>query len=197
MLTQASTVNSGTSTTTNLASANISQARVDVVLMACYANGEGAPAHIPFEVFASSSSANAPEVESGSNCAQVLADLLSTGFHITDVKPSPINGAGAYYTLVRDTADQTGNTGYDLTNEDGSANAVAIAREFLLSKLPTIGIQIENELQLHTDMVVAETESEYTVEFSVIDQDGHSHNGRVKISNGEVMFALMDGNSIL
>jgi hypothetical protein len=84
--------------------------------MACIANDEGAPAHIPFEVRASSSSANAPEVESGSNCAQVLADLLSAGFTIEDVQTWPINGVGAYYTLVRDTADQIGNTEYNSTS---------------------------------------------------------------------------------
>jgi hypothetical protein len=197
MLTQESTVNNSTSTANNLSSTNTTQSNaVDVVVMACYANGEGAPTYIPFEVLASSSSANAPEVDSGSNCAQVLADLLSAGFAIEDVQPSPINGAGAYYTLVRYTADQTGNTEYNSTaDEDGSTNA--IAREFLLSKLPTLGIQIENELQLHTDMIVAETESEYTVEFSVIDQDGHSHDGRVEISNGDVMFAEIDDKSVL
>jgi hypothetical protein len=196
MLTQASTVNNSTSTANNPSSANTTQ--TDVVVMACYANGEGVPAHIPFEVLASSSSANAPEVESRSNCAQALADLLSAGFAIVDVQPSPVNGAGAYYTLVRNMPNQAGNPGRNSTvDEEASANAVAIARAFLLSKLPLFGIQLENQLQLHTDKVVAETESEYTVEFFVIDQDGGSHKGRVEISNGEVMFADMDDRSIL
>ena len=199
MLSQASTVNSSTSTTNNHSSANATQPRVDVVVMACHANDEGTPAHIPFEVRASSSSTNAPNVESGSNCAQALADLLSAGFTIEDVQPWPINGVGAYYTLVRTTEGQTGNPGNNSTagEQKASANAVAVARHFLLSKLPALGIQIENELDLHTDMVVAETESEYSVDFSVIDHNGNSHDGRVEISNGEVMFAEMDGKSIL
>lgn len=46
-------------------------------------------------------------------------------------------------------------------------------------------------------MVVAETERVYPVEFSIVDQDGQSHDRRVEISNGEVMFSEMDGNSIL
>jgi len=81
---------------------------------------------------------------------------------------------------------------------DGSANAVAAAREFLLARLPELGIQIQDELrQLHTDMVVVETETEYRIDFSVMDQNGQSHDGYVEISNGEVMFAVMDGKSIL
>lgn len=77
----------------------------DVVVLVCVAKDEGAPAHIPFEVWASSSSENAPVVESGSNCAQVLADLLSAGFAIEDVQHWPHHGTGAYYTLVRNTEE--------------------------------------------------------------------------------------------
>ena len=96
-------------------------------------------------------------------------------------------------------AIQTGNdnTGNSSGEADASANAVAIARQFLLQKLPALGIQISNELDLHTDMVVAETESDYVVDFSVMGQNGQSHDGRVQISNGEVTTATMDDKSIL
>lgn len=77
----------------------------DVVVLVCVAKDEGAPAHIPFEVWASSSSQSAPVVESGSNCAQALADLLSAGFAIEDVQHWPTHGQGAYYTLVRNTEE--------------------------------------------------------------------------------------------
>lgn len=79
---------------------------------------------------------------------------------------------------------------------DGSANAVAAARSFLLAKLPELGIQITDELDLHTDMVVAETESEYHVEFSVLDSQGRSHEGHVEVANGEVVLAIVDGKTI-
>jgi len=70
---------------------------------------------------------------------------------------------------------------------------VAIARDLLLSKLPKLGIEIENQQHY---IVVAETESEYTVEFSTVDQDGRSHDGRVEISKRVIVFTEMDGNSI-
>lgn len=76
-------------------------------------------------------------------------------------------------------------------------NAVAIARQFILSKLPSLGIQIDNELDLHTDMVVAITESEYRIEFSVLDTNGQSHDGRIEVTNGEVTAAILDGESML
>jgi hypothetical protein len=79
----------------------------------------------------------------------------------------------------------------------GTDNAVAIAREFILSKLPMLGIEINNELDLHTDMVVELTESEFHVEFSVLDTNGQSHDGHIELENGEVTVAILDGKSIL
>ena len=79
---------------------------------------------------------------------------------------------------------------------DGSANAVAAARSFLLAKLPELGIRITDELDLHTDMVVAQTESEYHVEFSVLDSEGRSHQGHIEVANGEVALAIIDGKTI-
>jgi uncharacterized protein len=88
----------------------------------------------------------------------------------------------------------TNNGGEDTRATD---NAVAIARQFVLSKLPSLGIQINNEFDLHSDMVVELTESEFHVEFSVMDTNGQSHDGHIEITNGEVTVAVMDGKSIL
>jgi YVTN family beta-propeller protein len=76
---------------------------------------------------------------------------------------------------------------------NGSANAVAAARSFLLAKLPELGITISDEMMLHSDMVVAVTESEYRVDFSVIDSKGQSHSGFIETANGKVVHAVIDG----
>ena len=87
-----------------------------------------------------------------------------------------------------------GNGGEDTS---ASENAVAIARQFVLSKLPSLGIQIDNELDLHSDMVVEITESEFHVEIGIMDTNGQSHEGHIEITNGEVTVAVLDGQSIL
>jgi hypothetical protein len=46
---------------------------------------------------------------------------------------------------------------------------------------------------LHSDMVVAVTESEYRVDFSVIDSKGQSHSGFIETANGKVVHAVIDG----
>jgi hypothetical protein len=67
----------------------------------------------------------------------------------------------------------------------------------LISKLPELGIQLQDESMLHTDMVVAINETEYRVDFGVIDAQGRSHEGYVELSNGEVVIAQLDGKTIL
>jgi YVTN family beta-propeller protein len=79
---------------------------------------------------------------------------------------------------------------------DDSDMAVSAARSFLLAKLPELGIHITDELNLHTDMVVAETESEYRVDFGLTDSEGRSHEGYVEVANGEVTLAIIDGKTI-
>jgi hypothetical protein len=79
---------------------------------------------------------------------------------------------------------------------DGSVDAVAAARSFLLAKLPELGINITDELYLHTDMVVAVTENEYHIEFALINSEGRSHEGHVEVANGEVVLATIDGKTI-
>jgi hypothetical protein len=50
---------------------------------------------------------------------------------------------------------------------------------------------------LHTDMVVAITETEYRIDFGAIDAQGRAHEGYVEVSNGEVINAELDGRTIL
>jgi YVTN family beta-propeller protein len=81
-------------------------------------------------------------------------------------------------------------------NFDGSIAAVAAARQFLISKLPQLGIQLQDATKLHTDMVVAISEYEYQVDFGVIDAQGRSHEGSIVVSNGQVVIAKLDGKTI-
>jgi hypothetical protein len=75
--------------------------------------------------------------------------------------------------------------------------AVAIARQFILSKLPSLGIEIDNELDLHTDMVVHVSETEFHIDYGVLDTNEQSHDGHIEVVNGKVTVANLDGNSIL
>ena len=85
----------------------------------------------------------------------------------------------------------------DIVEDDGSIGAVAVAREFILSKLPQLGIEIDDELDLHTDMVVVVSESEFHVDYSLMEVNGQSHDGHIEIVDGEVTVANLDGDSIL
>lgn len=71
------------------------------------------------------------------------------------------------------------------------------ARAFILSKLPGLGIEIDDELDLHTDMVVHISESELHLDYSVVDTEGGVHDGRIEVVNNEVTVATLDGQSIL
>lgn len=88
-------------------------------------------------------------------------------------------------------------TGSSQNEEDGSEAAVAAAREFILSKLPSLGIQIDNELDLHSDMVVHVSDREYHVDYSVLDTNDDSHDGHIEVLDGKVTVATLDGKSIL
>jgi uncharacterized protein YggE len=100
-------------------------------------------------------------------------------------------------SVVYDMGAATAETGNGGEDTSASENAVAIARQFVLSKLPSLGIQIDNELDLHSDMVVEITESEFHVEIGIMDTNGQSHEGHIEITNGEVTVAVLDGQSIL
>jgi uncharacterized protein len=79
----------------------------------------------------------------------------------------------------------------------GSEAAVATARQFILAKLPSLGIQIDSELDLHSDMVVHVSDREYHVDYSVLDTNNDSHDGHIEIVDGKVTVATLDGKSIL
>lgn len=78
-----------------------------------------------------------------------------------------------------------------------SRDDMTIARNFILSKLPGLGIEIDDELDLHTDMVVHISETEFHLDFGVVDTDGGVHDGHIELVNGEVTVATLDGESIL
>ena len=71
------------------------------------------------------------------------------------------------------------------------------AREFILSKLPGLGIEIDDELDLHTDMVVHISENELHIDYGVVDTDGGVHDGHIEVVNDKVTVATLDGQSIL
>lgn len=81
----------------------------------------------------------------------------------------------------------TGGQGFD-----GSANAVAAARSFCFCSPSCRSLEsiLLTSWILHTDTVVAETESKYHVEFSVMDSQGRSHEGHVEVANGEGVLAI-------
>lgn len=80
---------------------------------------------------------------------------------------------------------------------EGSGSAMEIARAFILSKLPGLGIEIEDELDLHTDLIPFVSENELHVDYSVVDTDGDVHDGHIEVVDGEVTVASLDGESIL
>ena len=89
------------------------------------------------------------------------------------------------------------SSGGEEENDDAADDAVAIARQFILSKLPSLGIEIENELDLHTDMLVHVSETEFHLDYSVLDTNGQSHDGHIEVVSGRVTVANLDGNSLL
>lgn len=132
--------------------------------------------------------------------AMTAAPVAASGSNVpTQILPGEQDVTATINIVYFMSTVQTG--GVTNSTDQGAAlaseRAVAIARQFILSKLPSLGITIDNEFKLHSDQVVALTESEYQVQFSVMDQDGQSHSGQVQISNGEVTNATMDGKSIL
>ncbi|AFU59819.1 putative protein of unknown function DUF541 [Candidatus Nitrososphaera gargensis Ga9.2] len=66
----------------------------------------------------------------------------------------------------------------------GSFGLTEPAMEFLLSKLPELGIQIKDKLNVHMDQVVHISENEYHVEFSVRDVNGQMHDAHIEVVDG-------------
>ena len=100
----------------------------------------------------------------------------------------------------------TVNVGYVASRNNGSIDSssepdvtgyMETAREFILGKLPELGIEIDDELDLHTDMVSHISENELHIDYSVVDAEGAVHDGRIEVVNNEVTMAILDGQSIL
>ena len=90
-----------------------------------------------------------------------------------------------------------GSASAENTNTTGTTDSMTIAREFILSKLPSLGIVIDNEMDLVTDMISHVSENELGVDYSVVDTSGGVHDGHIVVVNGEVTVASLDGESIL
>jgi len=92
-----------------------------------------------------------------------------------------------------------GTAGAENTNTTGTtdSDSMTIAREFILSKLPSLGIEIDSEMDLVTDMISHISENELGVDYSVVDTSGGVHDGHIEVVNGEVTVASLDGESIL
>ena len=71
------------------------------------------------------------------------------------------------------------------------------ARTFILAKLPELGIEIDDDLDLHTDMVSHISKNELHIDYSIVDTEGGVHDGRVEVVNNGVTVAILDGQSIL
>ena len=81
--------------------------------------------------------------------------------------------------------------------ETGGFGLTEPARAFLESKLPELGIEIDNEMDIHMDMISHISENEYHVDFAVVDVNEQVHSGHIEVVDGEVTVAVLDGESIL
>lgn len=94
-------------------------------------------------------------------------------------------------------ASQDSGTIGGTSSEPDVTGYMETARAFILSKLPELGIEIDDELDLHTDMVVHISENELHLDYGVVDTEGRVHDGRIEVVNNEVSVATLDGQSIL
>jgi hypothetical protein len=69
----------------------------EAIILHCSAFA-GDPGHLTSKVVAVSSSSGAPVIDVNTNCAQVLADIFSTGFIIQNTQGTD---SGVIYTLVK------------------------------------------------------------------------------------------------
>ena len=91
-----------------------------------------------------------------------------------------------------------GGNSSSVSGNDPNVNGyIETARAFILSKLPGLGIEIDDEFDLHTDMVVHISENELHIDYGVVDTDGGVHDGHIEVVNNEVTVATLDGQSIL
>ena len=83
------------------------------------------------------------------------------------------------------------------SSEPDVTGYVETARAFILSKLPGLGIEIDDKLDLHTDMVAHISGNEMHLDYGVVDVDGGVHDGHIEVVNNEVTVATLDGQPIL
>lgn len=131
------------------------------------------------------------------NLNDVYFPILYRSFEASQTAGTPILPGEQEVSSTVSVTFYLGATASSTEDNTGADEAVAIARQFILSRLPSLGIEIDDELDLHTDMVVHVSESEFHVDFSVLDTSGQSHDGHIEIVNGEVTVAVLDGESIL
>ena len=96
------------------------------------------------------------------------------------------------YFASRDSGSFSGGS-----SEPDVTGYMETARAFILSKLPELGIEIDDELDLHTDMVAHISENELHLDYGVVDTEGGVHDGHIEVVNNEVTVATLDGQSIL
>lgn len=109
---------------------------------------------------------------------------------------TPILPGEQQVSITVNVAFYMGDRGGQVTGGSNSFGSTEPAMEFLLSKLPQLGIVIDDELDIHMDRVIHVSESEYHVEFSVQDVNGRVHDGHIEVVDGEVSVATLDGKSI-
>lgn len=71
------------------------------------------------------------------------------------------------------------------------------AMAFLEERLPELGITVNDTSDIRVDSTTQISDIEYDVDFSVTDSQGQVHSGHIKVVNGEVLVAQLDGKSIL
>ncbi|HKU49925.1 MAG TPA: SIMPL domain-containing protein [Nitrososphaera sp.] len=116
-------------------------------------------------------------------------------------RPTPIMPGEQEITNTVNVVFRIGNGNIDETSSGNSSSSGFGQREaamtFLLEKLPELGIQINDEMDIVMDMITHISETEYHADFSVVDTSQQVHDGHIEVVNGEVTVAELDGESIL
>jgi uncharacterized protein len=117
-------------------------------------------------------------------------DLSEVATPILPGEQEVTNTVNVVYTM------SDGSTTEAENNNNGFGQREA-AMAFLLEKLPELGIEIDDDMDIHMDMITHISETEYHADFAVVDTNDQVHNGHIEVVNGEVAVAELDGESIL
>ena len=117
-------------------------------------------------------------------------DLSEAATPILPGEQELTNTVNVVYTM------SDGSTTEAENNNNGFGQREA-AMAFLLEKLPELGIEIDDDMDIHMDMITHISETEYHADFAVVDTNDQVHNGHIEVVNGEVAVAELDGESIL